>query len=191
MVSTLQKYEHYVNGSRFPIYLCGDHKPILYLKGRKRQLSNRFFKNQVNITKFHNLKLIWIPASNLALAEILSKSMTISEANRLQFQHKEIPQHISFYDQDGHKIHYTIKHEDDQDASHSNFHLISIEKDKATKTLSFKNSGNEHLVEDYHEDNENLAANQNKTDFFELGKTIYQYKKTLLQHQPCIQYPLS
>ena len=56
IVSALQTYEHYVTGSPFPIYLYCDHKPILYLWGRKGQLSHRFFGYQVIITKFQNLK---------------------------------------------------------------------------------------------------------------------------------------
>ena len=31
IVSALQTYEHYISGSSFPIYLCCDHKPIVYL----------------------------------------------------------------------------------------------------------------------------------------------------------------
>ena len=38
-VSALQMYEHYIFGSLFPIYLFYDHKPFLYLWGRKGQLS--------------------------------------------------------------------------------------------------------------------------------------------------------
>ena len=44
IVSTLQTYEHYIIGSPSPIYLYCDHKPILYLWGRKEQLSHRFFR---------------------------------------------------------------------------------------------------------------------------------------------------
>ena len=44
IVSALQTYEHYIIGSPFPIYLYCDHKPILSLWGRKRQLSHRFFR---------------------------------------------------------------------------------------------------------------------------------------------------
>ena len=35
IVSALQTYEHYIIGYTFPIYLYCDHKPILYLWGRK------------------------------------------------------------------------------------------------------------------------------------------------------------
>ena len=52
IVSALQTYEHYIIGSPFPVYFYCDHKPILYLWGRKGQLSLRFFRCQVVITKF-------------------------------------------------------------------------------------------------------------------------------------------
>ena len=52
IVSALQTYEHYIIGSLIPIYLYCDHKPILYVWGRKGQLFHRFFKYQVIITKF-------------------------------------------------------------------------------------------------------------------------------------------
>ena len=69
-------------------------------------------------------------------------------------------------------MHYTIKDKHDQDASYNNFYPITFEQGKARKTLSFKKNGNEHHVEDYHENNESLATIQGKVDFFELGKTI-------------------
>ena len=71
IVSVLQTCEHYIIGSPFPIYLYCDHKPILYLWGRKGQLSHRFFRYQVILTKFQNLKLIWTPTSNFAFSDIL------------------------------------------------------------------------------------------------------------------------
>ena len=41
IVLALQTYEHYIIGSPFPIYLYCYRKPILYLWGRKGQLSHR------------------------------------------------------------------------------------------------------------------------------------------------------
>ena len=103
--------------------------------------------------------------------------MTLSEANKLQLQHKEIPQNISFYDQDGLKVHYTIKHEEEQNASHNDFYPIICQQGNTRKTLRLKNDGNEHHVEDYLEDNEVLATMQDMTDCFKLVKTINQYKQ--------------
>ena len=98
IVYALQTYEHYIIRSPFPIYLYCDHKPILHLWGRKGQLSHRFFKNQVIITKFYNLRIIWTPGSNLAFPDILSRNVTLSEANKIQLQYKEISHDISIYD---------------------------------------------------------------------------------------------
>ena len=119
----------------FPSYLYFDHKPIFFSLGTKRTLIYRFFEYQVNSTKYHNLKLIRTPGCNLAFPDLLSRIVTPSEANRLKLQHKEIPQDISFFDQDGHKIHYTIKHEDEKIESYSNFYPINCQQGKTRKTL--------------------------------------------------------
>ena len=96
IVSALQTYEHYITGSPFPIYLYCDHKPILYLWGRKGQLSHRFFRYQVIITKFKNLKIIWTPGSNLAFPDILSRNVTVEEYQMHQLRRKRIPRDIEF-----------------------------------------------------------------------------------------------
>ena len=177
IVSALQTYERYIIRSPFPIYLYCDHKPILYLCGRKGQLPHRFFKHQVIIIKFLNLKIIWTPGSNLAFPDILSRNVTLSEANKLQLQHKENPHVLSFFDQDGHKVHYTIKHEEEQNATYNDFYPITWQQGNTRKTLRLKIDGNEHHVEDYLEDNEVLATMQDITDCFKLGKTINQFKQ--------------
>ena len=84
--------------------------------------------------------------------------MTLSEALKLQLQYKEFPHHISFYDQDGHKVHYTIKHEDEQNASYYDFYSIICQQGNTRKFLGLQNDGHEHHVEDYLEDNEVLAT---------------------------------
>ena len=71
-VSALQTYEHYIIGSPFPINLYCNCKPILYLWGRKGQLSHRFFRYQKTITKFQNLRIIWTPASNHLFPDVLN-----------------------------------------------------------------------------------------------------------------------
>ena len=106
IVSALRTYEHYIIGSPFPIYLYCDHKPILYLWGRKGQLSHRFFRYQVIITKFQNPKFIWIPGSNLAFPDILSQNVTVEEYQEHQLQHKKIPKEIEFYDDYGSPVTY-------------------------------------------------------------------------------------
>ena len=102
IVSALQTYEHYIIGSPFPIYLYCDHKPILYLWGRKGQLSHRFFRYQVIIPKFQNLMIFLAPASNLVFPDILSRNVAIDEYQDHQLQHKKLPRDIQFFDEHGH-----------------------------------------------------------------------------------------
>ena len=87
IVSALQTYESKFIGSPFPIYLFCDHKPILYLWGRKGQLFDRLLRYQVIITMFHILKKIWTPRSNLAFPDILSPNATIEQYQKHQLQH--------------------------------------------------------------------------------------------------------
>ena len=94
IVSALQTYENYIIGSPFPIYLYCDPKPILNLRGWKGQLSQRFFRYQVIITKFKTLKFIWSPYSNLAFPDILIQNITVEEYQKHQLQHKKIPRDI-------------------------------------------------------------------------------------------------
>ena len=105
IISALQTYEQYIIGSPFSIHLYCERKPIPFLRRQKGQLSHRFFKYQIIITEFHNLKIIWKPRSSLAFLDILSRNLTLSEANRQQLQHEKLRHDLSFYDQDGYKVH--------------------------------------------------------------------------------------
>ena len=84
---------------------------------------------------------------------------------------------MSFYDQDGHKVHDTIKHEDEQNASNNDLYPVICQQGKTRKTLRLRNDGNELFVEDFLEDNEVLATMQDITDCFKLGRTKNQYKQ--------------
>ena len=101
IVSALQIFEHYVIGFSFPKYLYCDHTPILYFWGRKGQLSHRFFRYQVIMTKFQNLKIIWTPGSNPVFPNILSKNVTIDEYQHHQLRHKKPPRDNQFSDEQG------------------------------------------------------------------------------------------
>ena len=111
IVSALQTYEHYIIGSPFPIYLNCDHTTILCLWGRKGQLSHRFFRYQVIITKFQNLNIIWTPGSNLAFRDIVSRNVTVDEYQMHQLRHKRIPRDIEFFDEHGTPFTYQLQHE--------------------------------------------------------------------------------
>ena len=112
IVSALQTYQHYIIGSPFSIYFYCGHKPNLYLWGSKGQLSQRFRRYQVMLTKFQNLKIIWTPGSNLAFPDILGRNITIKDNQKHQLQQKRIPPDIEFHDENGTPITYQIQHED-------------------------------------------------------------------------------
>ena len=112
IVSTLQTNENYTIRSPFLIYLFCDHKPILYLAGRKGQLSHRFFRYQVIITKFQNPRIMLTPGSNPAFPDILSQNVTVGKYQKHQLRHKKKPRDIEFYDGHGSPVTYQIQHDD-------------------------------------------------------------------------------
>ena len=138
IVSALQTYEHYIIGSPFPIYLNCDHKPILYLRGRKGQISHRFFRYQVIITKFQNLKTIWTPGSNLAFPDILSRNVTLEGYQKHQLQHEKIPRDIEFLDQNGNPVFYKIQHEDNPHDTCNGFYQYSANRETMKRYLDYK-----------------------------------------------------
>ena len=171
IVSALQTYEHYIIGSPFPIYLYCDHKPILYLRGRKGQLSHRFFRYQVIKTKFQNLKIIWTPGSNLAFPDILSRNVTVEEYQKHQLQHKKIPRDKEFYDEHGSPVTYRIQHDDNSNDTCNDFYPIHCQQGNDNKVLRLHNDGENFTL--------NILSNefptttiQSATDCFRLGRTI-------------------
>ena len=176
IVSALQIYEHFTIGSPFPIYLYCDDKPILYLWGRKEQLSHRFFRYQVIITKFQNLKIIWTPGSNLVFSDILSRNVTIDEYQHHQLKHKKLPRDIQFFDEHGQQITYKNNHDDTAAETCNDFYPIPCQQGKEQKILRLHNDG------------ENFSLNSISTDFatfsvqlvadcFRMGRTINQFRR--------------
>ena len=56
IIYALQVYENIIIGSKFPITMYTDHKPILFLFTRKANLNHRFYRYQMILSKFENLK---------------------------------------------------------------------------------------------------------------------------------------
>ena len=139
IVSALPIYEHYIIGSLFPIYLFCDHNSILYLWGRKGQLSHRCFRYQVIITKFQNLKNIWTPGSNLAFPDISSRNVTVEEDQKHQLQHKKIPTDIEFYDEHGSSVTYRIQHVDNPNDTCNDFYPTHCQQGNDIKVIRWHN----------------------------------------------------
>ena len=134
IVSALQTYEHYIIGSPFPNYLYCYHKPILYLWGRKGQLSHRFFRYQIIITKFQNLKIIWSPGSNLAFPDIFSRNVAVEEYQMHQWPHKRIPRNIEFFDEHVTPVTYQFQHEDNPNDTCNDFYPLKYKRGNEKKT---------------------------------------------------------
>ena len=110
-VSALQTYEHELLGSPHPIYLYTDHEALIYLWGRRGKLSHRYFRYQLVISQFQNLKIIWTEGKNLAFPDILSRNVTTKDLDKHQLKHKKIPKDILFYYENGYKENYFIVHD--------------------------------------------------------------------------------
>ena len=62
IVHALQIYEFLITGSPHPIHIFTDHKPLLHCFTKKGNLSPRFYRAQMQLTKFSKLKIIHTPA---------------------------------------------------------------------------------------------------------------------------------
>ena len=88
VIYALQTYEHYKIGSPHPVYLYTDHKPLLYLWGRRGELSNRFLRYQLVISQFQNMKIIWTEGKNLAFPHIQNRNVSMKYLHKYQLKHK-------------------------------------------------------------------------------------------------------
>ena len=173
IVSDLQTYEHYIIGSPFPIYLNCDHKPILYLWGRKRQLSHRFFRYEVIITKFQNLKIMRTPGSNLAFPDIVSRYVTAEKYQKHHLQHKRIPRDIEFYDEHGCPVTYRIQHEEIPNDTCKDFYPIHCQQGNDNEVLRLHNEGENFTLNSLSNEFPTTTI-QSATDGFRMGRTINQ-----------------
>ena len=115
IVHALQVFEFLIIGSPHPIHIFTDHKPPLHCFTKKGNFSPRFYRAQMQLTKFSKLKIIHTPGKNLSVADMLSRSFTKAELQINQLKHKQLPPQIDFaLLQNGtlRHVHYLIKHEE-------------------------------------------------------------------------------
>ena len=179
IISALQTYDYYIIRSSFPIYLCRDYKPILYLWGRKGQLLHRFFSYQVIITKFQNIKNIWTPGSNLAFPYILSRNVCVEENQKYQLHYKKIPRDIDFYDERGSPVTNRIQYDDTPNDTCNDFYSIHCQQGNDNKVLRLHNDGENFTLNSL--SNEFTSTQiQSATDCFRLRRTINQFRRLCL-----------
>ena len=88
IVHALQIYEFLIIGSPHPLHIFADHKPLLHCFTKKGNLSPRFYRAQMQITKFSKLKIYHTPGKNLSVADMLSRSFTKTELQFNQLKQK-------------------------------------------------------------------------------------------------------
>ena len=89
IVHALQFYEFLIIGSPHPIHIFTDHKLLLHCFTNKGNLSPRFYRAQMQLTKLSKLKIIHTPGKNLSVADMLSRSFTKAELQLNQLKHKQ------------------------------------------------------------------------------------------------------
>ena len=114
--------------------------------GTQRTTIISFFRYQVIITKFQNLKIIWTPGSNLAFPDILSRNVTIEEYQMHQLQNKRIPPDIEFIDEHGTPVTYQIQHEDNPNDTCNDFYPKKYKRDNEEKILRLQNDSEDFTV---------------------------------------------
>ena len=115
IVYALQIYEFLIFGSPHPIYIFTDHKPLLHCFAEKGNLSPRFYREQMQLTKFSKLKIIHTRGKNLTVADMLSKTFTKKQLQIHRLRHKQLPPQINFSimkDNQLKPVHYLVKHEE-------------------------------------------------------------------------------
>ena len=95
LVHALQIYEFLIIGSPHPIHIFTDQKLLSYCFTKKRNLSPRFYRAQMQLTKISELKNHHTPGKNLSVAYVKS-FFTKTELQINQIKHKQLPPRIEF-----------------------------------------------------------------------------------------------
>ena len=169
VISALQTYEHYLIGSLHHVYVYTDHKPLMYLWGRSGKLSHRFFRYQLVISQFQNMKIIWTKGKNLAFPDILSRNVRIKDLDKYQLKHKKISKDISFYDEHGNEEKYFILRDNEKGPADDFFPILKQSVTGIDKFI-FKN---DKLVKQKYENHQNrLCSIYNISADFSYGSSI-------------------
>ena len=112
-VYALHLYDFLIIGSPHPIYIFTDHKPFLHCFAKKGNLSPRFYRAQMQLTKFSKLKNFHTPGKKLTVADMLSRTFTEEQLQIHQLRHQRLTPQFSFSilkDDQFKPVHYLVKH---------------------------------------------------------------------------------
>ena len=149
IVHALQIYEFLIIGSPHPIHVFTDHKPLLHCFTKKGNFSPRFYRAQMQLTKFSKLKIIHIPGKNLSVADMLSRSFNKSELQINQLKHKQLPPQIDFAILQNNTLkpmQYLIKHEEVLPHQKHDSHPILADYGTDQFSIRINDKGNDLIV---------------------------------------------
>ena len=149
IVHALQIYEFLIIGSPHPIHIFTDHKPLLHCFTKKGNLSPRFYRAQMQLTKYSKLKIIHTPGKNFSVADMLSRSFTKAELQLNHLKHKQLPPQIDFallQDNILKPVHYLIKHEEILPHQKHDSHPILADYGTDQFSIRINDKGNDIVV---------------------------------------------
>ena len=97
IIFALTEYEFLLTGSNHPIVLFTDHKPIICLLTQKNKPNHRVYRFQLTLIKFPNLHIIWTEGKNLALPDLLSRTIDEEHITKRRDITVEIPENLKFF----------------------------------------------------------------------------------------------
>ena len=92
IIFALTEYEFILTGSNHPIILFTDHKPIIFLFTQKNKPNHRVYRFQLILMKIPNLHIIWTEGKNLALPDLLSRTIDEEHFTKTRDITVEIPE---------------------------------------------------------------------------------------------------
>ena len=95
IIYTFTAYGFLIIGSKHPIVLFTDHKPIIFLFTQKSKPNHRAYRFQLFLMSFPNLHIIWTTGKNLRLPNTLCRNTPPELLTRKATV--EIPQNIKFF----------------------------------------------------------------------------------------------
>ena len=149
IVHALQIYEFLIIGSPHPIHIFTDQKPLLHCFTKNGIISPRFYRAQMQLTKFSKLKIVHTPGKNLSVADMLSRSFTKAELQLSQLKHKQLPPQIAFaLLQNGtlKRVHFLIKHAEILPHQKHDSHPILADYSTDQFSIRINDKGNDIVV---------------------------------------------
>ena len=146
IIFALTEYEFLLTGSNHPIVSFTDHKSIIYLFTEKNKPNHRVYRFPLILMKFPNLHIILTEEKNLALPDLLNRTIDEEHFTKTRDITVEIPENIKFFlaktqfannfeceysicnntnDENTEKTHYPVLAN-----IHNNYSEINIEKNK-------------------------------------------------------------